>query len=53
MEKDIELLKMKEVLFKMQTSEMDKSSSQLNALHEKLDSLSNKISEKDEEENEN
>jgi uncharacterized coiled-coil protein SlyX len=50
MEKDIELLKMKEVLFKMQTSEMDKSSSQLNALHEKLDSLTNQISEKDEEE---
>jgi hypothetical protein len=50
MEKDIELLKMKEVLFKMQTSEMDKSSTQLNALHDKLDNLSNQISEKGEEE---
>ncbi len=43
MEKDIELLKMKEVLFKMQTSEMGKSSTQLNDLHEKLDNLSSKL----------
>lgn len=43
-EKDIELLKMKEVLFKMQTSEMSKNSSHLNALHEKLDSLSDQMS---------
>ncbi|MEX0982962.1 MAG: hypothetical protein WDZ47_12845 [Bacteroidales bacterium] len=49
MEKDIELLKMKEVLFKMQTAEMDKNSSHLSALHEKLDSLSNQMSEKREE----
>jgi hypothetical protein len=45
MEKDIELLKMKEVLFKMQTAEMDKNSSHLSALHEKLDSLSNQMSD--------
>lgn len=44
LEKDIEILKMKEVLFKMQTSEMSKNSSHLNALHEKLDALSNQIS---------
>lgn len=51
MEKDIELLKMKEVLFKMQTSEMGKNSSHLSALHEKLDNLSNKLeSEKEDEE---
>src|SRR6056297_2763703 len=31
LEKDIEILKMKEVLFKMQTSEMSKNSSHLNA----------------------
>jgi hypothetical protein len=43
MEKDIELLKMKEVLFKMQTNEMEKNSSHLNALHEKLDQLSNTL----------
>jgi len=42
-EKDIELLKMKEVLFKMQTSEMSKNSSHLDALHEKLDSLSQQM----------
>ncbi|MFP4556076.1 MAG: hypothetical protein ACLFNU_04300 [Bacteroidales bacterium] len=58
MEKDIELLKMKEMLFKMQTSEMGRNSSNLNALHEKLDSLSKQISgeeekkEEDEKENE-
>jgi len=47
-EKDIELLKMKEVLFKMQTSEMGKNSSHLDALHKKLDSLSDHIArEKD------
>jgi len=51
MEKDIELLKMKEVLFKMQTSEMGKNSSHLNALHEKLDNLSNRLEmEKEDEE---
>lgn len=51
MEKDIELLKMKEVLFKMQTSEMGKNSSHLDALHEKLDNLSNRLDlEKEEEE---
>jgi hypothetical protein len=47
LEKDIELLKMKEVLFKMQTSEMGKNSSNLNALHEKLDELSAKMSDTD------
>ncbi len=48
LEKDIEILKMKEVLFKMQTSEMSKNSSHLNALHEKLDALSNQISHEEE-----
>jgi predicted membrane protein len=43
MGKDIELLKMKEVLFKMQTSEMGKTSADLNALHEKLDHLSTQM----------
>ncbi|MCF8226276.1 MAG: DUF4212 domain-containing protein [Bacteroidales bacterium] len=50
MEKDIELLKMKEVLFKMQTSEMGKNSSHLDALHKKLDELSNTISQQNSEE---
>jgi hypothetical protein len=48
MEKDIELLKMKEVLFKMQTSEMEQNSSNLNALHEKLDHLSNTMEQEKE-----
>lgn len=46
MAKDIELLKMKEVLFKMQNSEMGKNSADLNALHEKLDNLSSQMKEK-------
>jgi hypothetical protein len=44
LQKDIELLKMKEVLFKMQSKEMSKNSTELNALHEKLDELSKHIS---------
>lgn len=48
MEKDIELLKMKEVLYKMQSSEMEQNSSNLNALHEKLDHLSNTIEQEKE-----
>ncbi len=52
MGKDIELLKMKEVLFKMQTSEMGKNSADLNALHEKLDQLSMQMKEKTEDEDE-
>lgn len=45
LEKDIELLKLKEVLFSMQTSELDKNSTYLKALHEKLDKLSNRLNE--------
>ncbi len=52
LEKDIELLKMKEMLFKMQTAEMDKNSSHLSALHEKLDSLSDQITDKEEDDKE-
>lgn len=47
LEKDIELLKMKEALYKMETSEMGKNSSDLKALHEKLDKLSANMSETD------
>lgn len=53
LEKDIEILKMKEVLFKMQTSEMSKNSSHLNALHEKLDTLSNQIAHEEDKEQKN
>lgn len=52
LEKDIELLKMKEVLFKMQTAEMDKNSSHLSALHEKLDNLSDQMTDKQEDDKE-
>lgn len=43
LEKDIEILKLKEVLFKMQTKDLSESSTALNALQEKLDDISNKI----------
>ena len=52
MEKDIELLKMKEVLLKMQTAEMDKNSANLSVLHEKLDNLSNQMSDNKEDDKE-
>jgi hypothetical protein len=43
LEKDLEILKMKEVLFKMQTSEMSKNSSHINDLHAKLDQISEQL----------
>lgn len=43
LEKDIEILKLKEVLFKMQTKDLNESSSALSALQEKLDSISKQI----------
>ncbi|ALO15349.1 hypothetical protein L21SP5_01707 [Salinivirga cyanobacteriivorans] len=44
LEKDIEILKLKEVLFKMQTKDMSESSTALSALQEKLDNISKQIS---------
>lgn len=52
LEKDIEILKLKEVLFKMQSDGMNKSASTINALHAKLDSLSKKYEVENEEINE-
>jgi len=49
MEKDIEILKMKEVLFKMQTSEINKNSSHLSELHQKLDQISDQLQTEKEE----
>lgn len=46
LEKDIEILKLKEVLFKMQNTEMNKNTSNLNALHKKLDELSEQFTSK-------
>jgi uncharacterized membrane protein YraQ (UPF0718 family) len=43
LEKDIEILKLKEVLFKMQTTDLNKSTANLNALHSKLDELSKQV----------
>ncbi|MDA3865598.1 MAG: hypothetical protein PF489_02485 [Salinivirgaceae bacterium] len=40
LEKDIEILKLKEVLFKMQTKDMNDSSTSLKVLQDKLDSIS-------------
>lgn len=47
LEKDIEILKLKEVLFKMQTKDMSESSTALSALQEKLDNISKQISSDD------
>ncbi len=47
LEKDIEILKLKEVLFKMQTKDMNESSSALAALQDKLDKISDKITATD------
>jgi len=43
LQKDIEILKLKEVLFKMQSEGMNKSTSTINALNARLDELSNKV----------
>lgn len=51
LEKDIEILKLKEVLFKMQSEGLNKSASTINALQEKIDSLSKKIEDEKEEGN--
>lgn len=45
LKKDIEILKLKEVLFKMQSDGMNKSTSAINALQAKLDELSKKPAE--------
>lgn len=42
-EKDLEIFKMKEVLFRMQNPDVGKSASNLNALYDKLDELSDQI----------
>lgn len=49
LQKDIEILRLKEVLFKMQAEGMNKSTNTINALNERLDEMSKKfLSEKDE-----
>jgi len=42
LEKDIEILQLKEVLYKMQTEGLSKSSSKMNALQQKLERLTRK-----------
>lgn len=42
-EKDIEILKLKEVLFKMQNEEFTKNTSNLNELHEKINGISDQL----------
>jgi len=50
LQKDIEILKLKEVLFRMQTEGLNKNTSTINALQAKLDKLSNKYGSESEEE---
>ncbi|MFO7852186.1 MAG: hypothetical protein ACQERS_09265 [Bacteroidota bacterium] len=43
LEKDIEVLKLKETLFKMQSEEMSRSNANLSALHRKLDEITSQM----------
>ncbi len=43
LEKDIELLRLKETLFKMQSEELSRNNANLNALHQRLDEISSRI----------
>ncbi len=43
LEKDIELLKLKETLFKMQSEELSHGNSNLNALHQRLDEITSQM----------
>lgn len=52
LKKDIEILKLKEVLFKMQSEGMNKSTATVNALQAKLDELSKKRDENNDDEHE-
>lgn len=52
LKKDIEILKLKEVLFKMQSEGMNKSTATVNALQAKLDELSKKRDENNDDEKE-
>lgn len=45
LEKDVEIYKMKEVLFRMQNSDVNKSTATLNALYDKLDELAKQSKE--------
>jgi hypothetical protein len=45
LKKDIEILQLKEVLFKMQTKEMNQNSSALLTLHEKLDKITDQYAD--------
>jgi len=49
LEKDIEVLKLKETLFKMQSEEMSQNSGALQSLQKRLDEISNKMDEEREE----
>lgn len=48
-EKDIEILKLKEMLYKEQTSELNKTAKDLTALNEKIDAIAQKFQKEKEE----
>jgi uncharacterized coiled-coil protein SlyX len=50
-EKDIEILKLKEMLYKEQTSELNKTAKDLTALNEKIDAIAQKFQKEKEEGN--
>lgn len=47
LEKDIEILRLKETLFKMQSEELSRNNANLNALHQRLDEISSQIEQED------
>lgn len=47
LEKDIEILRLKETLFKMQSEELSRNNANLNALHQRLDEISSQIEQEE------
>lgn len=47
LEKDIELLRLKETLFKMQSEELSRNNANLNALHQRLDEITSQLEQEE------
>ncbi|MDZ7739543.1 MAG: hypothetical protein U5K32_10885 [Bacteroidales bacterium] len=47
LEKDIELLRLKETLFKMQSEDLSRNNANLNALHQRLDEITSQLGQEE------
>ncbi|MFO7754795.1 MAG: hypothetical protein R6V34_02310 [Bacteroidales bacterium] len=47
LEKDIELLRLKETLYKMQSEELNRNNANLNALHQRLDEITSQLGQEE------